>query len=117
MKFPFFPKKQQTDPERIFEEDRITANDIIAPASIKINPEYLDMGGRLTKSFFVFSYPRYLSAVWLAPAVNLDAPLDISLYYHPVDTGMVMRQLRKRVTEVQSEIMEREDRGLIRDPE
>jgi hypothetical protein len=33
-----------------------------------------------------------------------------------IETGSILKQLRKSVTEVQAEIMEREEKGLIRDP-
>ena len=116
MKLPFFQKKQGV-PEKIFEAEVTTSKDIIAPASVKIQTGYLEMGGRLAKSFFVFSYPRYLSAAWLSSAINLDVPMDISIHVHPVDTGIVLKQLRRKVTEIQSELIEKEDKGLVRDPE
>jgi conjugal transfer ATP-binding protein TraC len=103
-------------PEKIFEEDIIRATDIIAPASIAISPNNLVLGERLAKSFFIFSYPRELTTAWLSPVVNLDAPMDISFFIHPIETGSILRKLRKSVTEVQSEIMEKEQRGEIRDP-
>ena len=116
MRIPFLKPKQQT-PEKIFEAEVTTSKDIIAPASVKIQTGYLEMGGRLAKSFFVFSYPRYLSAAWLSSAINLDVPMDISIHVHPVDTGIVLKQLRRKVTEIQSELIEKEDKGLVRDPE
>ncbi|MDP2641379.1 MAG: DUF87 domain-containing protein, partial [Candidatus Yanofskybacteria bacterium] len=117
MRFSPLQKKNTKIPEKIFEQERMSSKDIIAPASVQVFPEYMDVGGRLAKSFFIFSYPRYLSAAWLSPLVNLDAVMDISLFVHPVDTGLIMKQLRRRVTEVQSELIEREDKGLIRSPE
>ncbi len=116
MKLPFFQKKQGV-PDKIFEAEVTTSKDIIAPASVKIQTGYLEMGGRLAKSFFVFSYPRYLSAAWLSSTINLDVPMDISIHIHPVDTGFVLKQLRRKVTEIQSELIEKEEKGLIRDPE
>lgn len=116
MNIPFLKKKDQA-PEKIFEAEVTTSKDIIAPASVKIQTGYLEMGGRLAKSFFVFSYPRYLSAAWLSSAINLDVPMDISIHVHPVDTGFVLKQLRRKVTEIQSELIEKEDKGLVRDPE
>ena len=94
----------------------IRAADIIAPPSIEINQNYLKIGERLAKSFFIFSYPRYLSTGWFAPVINLDAPMNISMFLHPIESGRVLKQLRKRTTEVQAELMEREEKGLIRDP-
>ncbi len=117
MKLSFFSTKIVKPPEKIFDTEITTASDIIAPASIKVAPDYIDMNGRLTRSFFVFSYPRYLYAAWLAPVINLDVPLDVSMFMHPIDTGTILKQLRRKVTEVQSEIMEKEDKGLTRDPE
>jgi type IV secretory pathway VirB4 component len=117
MKFPFLKKKKTIEmPEKIFQASTIEAKDIIAPSSIEIKPDHIKLGERFAKSFFIFSYPRYLSTAWLSPVINLDQPMDISFHAHPIDTGQVLKQLRKKVTEVQAELMEKEEKGLIRDP-
>jgi len=115
MDLPFL-KKKKTEEERIFESVTIRAADIIAPSSISIGADSLKLGKRFAKAFFIFSYPRYLSTAWFSPIINLDTPMDIGFHIHPVETGQVLKELRKRVTEVQAEIMEREEKGLIRDP-
>ncbi|MFA5355205.1 MAG: DUF87 domain-containing protein [Candidatus Paceibacterota bacterium] len=115
----FSKKKKKTEEEpgeQLFEEKPIDVTDLIAPSSIMVNPEFLNLGKRITKSFFIFSYPRYLSTSWFSPVINLDTPMDISFHIHPIETDEVLKQLRKRVTEVQAEIMAREEKGLIRDP-
>jgi len=114
IKLPFFKKRRM--PEKIFEAPAIEARDIIAPSSIAISPNYLKVGERFVKSFFIFSYPRYLSTIWFSPVINLDTPMDIGLHIQPIESGTVLKQLRKSVTEVQAEIMEMEEKGLIRDP-
>ncbi|TFG35527.1 MAG: DUF87 domain-containing protein, partial [Parcubacteria group bacterium] len=117
MKLPFFKKKITGEvTEKIFETPSIEAKDIIAPASIAVTPDNLKLGKRYAKAFFIFSYPRYLSTSWFAPIINLSTPMDISFHIHPVETGLILKQLRKRVTEVQAELMERGEKGLIRDP-
>ena len=103
-------------PEKLFERDTLLAKDIIAPATVKIDSEYLDMAGRFAVSMFIFSYPRYLTSAWLAPVINMGDPMDIALFCHPVDTSLVLKQLRRKVTEVQSELMEHSEKGLVRDP-
>jgi len=121
MKLPFSKqtKKLEDIPtrEQIFETKPISEKDIIAPSSIAVKQDSIQLGNRLVKSFFIFSYPRYLSTAWLSSAINLDIPMDISLFMHPIDTGYILRKLRRRVTEVQSEIMEEEAKGLVRNPE
>ncbi len=111
----FLRKKPETQ-EKIFEAEAVGIKDIIAPASIEVSQNYLKLGEKLAKSFFIFSYPRYLSTDWFSPIINLDTPMDISFFIHPVDISKILKRLRKKITEVQSETMEREEKGLIRDP-
>ncbi len=113
-----FKKKTKREPlpEKIFEAEAMSAVDLIAPASIEVKPSYSMLGERMTKSFFIFSYPRYLTTSWFAPVINLDIPMDIAFFIHPIDAGLILKQLRRRVTEVQAELMEREEKGLVRDP-
>ena len=113
MRFPFLKKEE---PEKIFETPTIGVRDFIAPASVTLSSDYLKLGKRFAKSFFIFSYPRYLSTGWFSPIINLDVPLDIGFHVHPIETGQVLKQLRKKVTEITAEIIEREEKGLIRDP-
>ncbi len=115
MKLPFLKKKTKISEELIAEEPMRVA-DIVAPSSIEVKQNYLKIGEWFAKSYFIFSYPRYLSTGWLSPLINLNVPMDVSFYLHPVASEKILRKLRKRVTEVQAEIAEREEKGLIRDP-
>jgi intein/homing endonuclease len=117
MKIPFLFSKKEEKPEKIFEEEEITAKDIIAPSSIYLGSGFLRVGRRFTRSYFIFSFPRYLSTAWLSPLINLDIPLDIGIHIYPYSSEEVLKQIRKKITEVLAEIHEREEKGLIRDPQ
>lgn len=108
------PKKELSS--EIFAAEALTVNDIIAPSSIKIEQGYFQLGEKIGKSFFIFSYPRYLTSGWLSPIINFNTELDLSFFFHPIDTEKVLKQLMRRVTEVQAELGGREEKGLIRDP-
>ncbi|MBI4132742.1 MAG: conjugal transfer protein TraC [Candidatus Sungbacteria bacterium] len=121
--FPFFKTKKEPPPEifsvfpeEIYQTGAATLKDIIAPAALEINPSFIRLGEKLVRTIFVFSYPRYLNTNWFSPVINLDKVFDISFFIHPVDTAIVLRQLRKQVARVQSQISMREDKGLVRDP-
>ncbi|MCF7845185.1 MAG: DUF87 domain-containing protein [Candidatus Pacebacteria bacterium] len=90
--------------------------DIIAPSSIDEKQGHLKLGERYSRSFFVFSYPRYLNAGWLSSIINLNTQLDISFFITPANTGDVLKKLRKQITATQAEIMEKREKGNIRDP-
>ena len=93
LELPFFKKKPTIPSEQILATTIIEAKDIIAPSFIEVKMDHLKVGEKLFKSFFIFSYPKYLTAVWLAPIINLDQPLDISFHIHPIDTGTVLKKL------------------------
>lgn len=111
-----FGKKKDDLDDQIFQEEKFDVRDIIAPPYIGITKDHIKLGERYSKSFFIFSYPRYLNSGWFSPVIDLSTPMDIAFFIHPIDSGLILKKLRKKVTEVSSEIMEREDKGLIRDP-
>ncbi len=103
-------------PREVYEAETLELKDIIAPSALKIGPRDLNLGDKLVRTFFVISYPRFLNESWFAPIINLDKMFDVSIFVHPVDTVKVLRQFQKKVAEVQSQIHEREAKGMVRDP-
>lgn len=106
---PFLPKD-------IYEAAKLDFADIIAPSALKITPREMNLGDKLVRTFYVISYPRFLSGTWFAPIINRDRVLDISIFIHPVDTAAILRKFQKKVAEVQSQIMTRQEKGMVRDP-
>jgi type IV secretory pathway VirB4 component len=116
-----FGKKEETPvvslmPQEIYEAGVLELKDIIAPSALKISPKELNLGEKVARTFFVISYPRFLSESWFAPIINLDKIFNISIFIHPIDTAKILRHFQKKVAEVQSQISTREDKGLVRDP-
>jgi type IV secretory pathway VirB4 component len=90
--------------------------DIIAPAGLEVNPGYLKLGEKFVKTIFIFTYPRYLATGWFNPIINLPDLLDISIFVHPVDTALALRNLRKKTAQIEAQLIERQEKGLVRDP-
>ncbi|MES2060075.1 MAG: conjugal transfer protein TraC [Patescibacteria group bacterium] len=103
-------------PEEIYQTGVLELKDVIAPSALKISPRELNLGDKIARTFFVISYPRFLTESWFAPIINLDRIFDISIFIHPIDTAQILRQFQKKVAEVQSQISMREEKGLVRDP-
>jgi len=93
-----------------------TLLDFIAPSALKVTPNYMQIGEKFAKTFFIFTYPRYLSTAWLSPLINLDEIMDISIFIHPADSKDILKNLTKKLAEVKSQISLQEERGLVRDP-
>lgn len=118
-----FGKKKTADeeilavfPEEIYRTGELALKDILTPSALEVKPTYVRLGAKLTRTIFVFSYPRYLHTNWFSPVVNMDKIFDISMYVSPVDTASILRTLRRKVAQVQSQITIREEKGLVRDP-
>jgi type IV secretory pathway VirB4 component len=103
-------------PKDIYAKGTLDLADMIAPAALKVNAKDIQIGEKFARSFYTISYPRFLSDGWFTPIVNLPQVLDIGIFVHPIETGAVLRQFQKKVAEVQSQINERADKGLVRDP-
>ncbi len=104
-------------PEHLLDADSLELKDIIAPSAVKVTPRDINLGEKLVRTFFVISYPRYLSESWFSPVINLDKMFDVSIFIHPIETERALKSFQKKVAEVQSQIHEREDKGLVRDPQ
>ena len=90
--------------------------DKIAPSAIEITPKSMRIGDKIVRTFFVVSYPRFLTDNWMTPLINLDKIFDISFYINPIETSEVLRHFQKKIAEVESQIMVRQQKGLVRDP-
>jgi conjugal transfer ATP-binding protein TraC len=103
-------------PKDIYAQGTLDLADTIAPAGLKVGSKELEIGEKFARSFYTISYPRFLADSWFTPIVNLDKVFDVGIFIHPIDTGTALRNFQKKVAEVQSQIGEREQKGLVRDP-
>ena len=113
-------KKNELDsiiPSEIFERSTLGIRDIIAPASIKISPKNIGLGGRYARTLAIVAYPRFLSKGWMSPIINLGREFDVSIFVHPIESRAALRKFRKKVAQVEGQILERERKGLVRDPQ
>ena len=110
------PKITSFLPQQIYEAGVLELKDIIAPPALKVGPREINLGDRIVRSFFVISYPRFLSDNWFSPIINLDKVFDVSIFVHPIDTTTILRQFQRKVAEIESQINIRMEKGLVRDP-
>jgi len=103
-------------PTEIYKAATLELQDVIAPSALHITPKSINLGDKIARTFFVISYPRYLTDNWFSPIINLDKVFDVSIFIHPIETAEILRSFQKKVAEVQSQISIRESKGLVRDP-
>lgn len=90
--------------------------DFIAPSSLKFEGNYFQLGTRFARTYYVYGYPRQLYTGWLSSMVNLDEVIDLSMIVQPVDSQVVLNNLRKKVSQLEAGIQLDTEHGKVRDP-
>lgn len=124
-------KKQQLDPiaiaqaQRAREEQEVQAafqkgitalRDFIAPSSLEFSSTHFQIGTRFARTYYIYGYPRQLYTGWTSSMVNLDEVIDMSMFIYPVESQVVLENLRKKVTQLEAGIQIDSEKGRVRDP-
>ncbi len=110
-------QKSLLESEKVYREGITTIKDLIAPSGINIKTGMLEIGTKLSRSFFILVYPRVIASGWLEGIVNVDIPLDLSIYIYPKDSSEVLKELKKKVGRIQATLFDNQERGQARDPQ
>ncbi len=102
--------------EKAFRRGVVSIKDLIAPASFEILPDYLRVGDKFIRTIFVVNYPRYISVGWFAPIINLNSTFDVAMFFYPVRSAVVLKQLKKKVGALEAQIISDAEKGAARDP-
>lgn len=124
-------KKLETDPvamaqaQRMHEEQEVNTafqkgvtalRDFIAPSSIEFQSGFFRIGTRYARTFYVYGYPRQIFTGWLSGMINLDEVIDLSMFIYPVESQVVLENLRKKVSQLEAGIQIDSEKGKVRDP-
>ncbi len=108
--------RELLEAQRVLAKGIVSVRDLIAPASLRIESDHVIIGGSFARTLFVMAYPRYISVGWFAPIINFSAPLDISMFFYPIDSGTILKQLRNKAGVLQAQLSGDEEKGRPRDP-
>jgi type IV secretory pathway VirB4 component len=102
--------------ERIYRQGVVSVRDLIAPAALEVTSSHIKLGEMFVRTIFVVQYPRYISIGWFAPIINMDVVADMSFYFYPVKTPVILKQLKKKVGNVEAGLISSAEKGAPRDP-
>jgi type IV secretory pathway VirB4 component len=108
--------REIVEEEKAFRKGVISIKDLIAPNSIEVFPDHLLLGGKFVRTIFVVSYPRYISVGWFAPIINLNSTFDVGMFFYPVRTALILKQLKNKVGNLEAQIVSDAEKGAARDP-
>ncbi len=108
--------REQQEIEQEFLKGITTLRDTIAPSSLEVQTGHFRLGTRYGRTLYVYGYPREIYTGWLSSIINLDEVIDISMFIYPVESQVVLNNLRKKVTRLEAAMMDNNDKGRVRDP-
>lgn len=102
--------------ERLYREGVVSIRDLIAPAAFNVESSFIQLGTAYCRTIFVMSYPRYISVGWSSPIINLSTTMDVSMFFYPVKSEIILKQLRNKVGALEAQITADHEKGAPRDP-
>jgi conjugal transfer ATP-binding protein TraC len=108
--------REQAEVEQAFLKGMTTLRDLIAPSSLEIHSSHFRIGTKYGRTMYIYGYPRELYTGWLSGLINIDQVIDISMFVYPVETEVVLNNLRKKVTQLEADMSINSEKGRTRDP-
>lgn len=108
--------REQSEVEEAFLKGVTTLRDLIAPSSIDIHSSYFRLGTKYGRTLYVYGYPRQIYTGWLSSLINIDQVIDVSMFIYPVDSQVILNNLRKKVTQLEASMSMNAEKGRTRDP-
>ncbi len=109
-------EREQVEVEQAFLKGMTTLRDLIAPSSIEVHASYFRLGTKYGRTLYVYGYPRQIYTGWLSSIINMDEVLDMSMFVYPVESQVVLDNLRKKVTQMEASLSINSEKGRTRDP-
>jgi len=102
-------------PTETLQRGMVSLVDVLAPSSIEVDFNFIRVGERFYKTFFVVGYPRYVSPNWLSPVIDFSHSLNVSMFIYPTSSSDILSDLRRKTAEMEATIASQIDQGLVVD--
>lgn len=114
-------KKQQEElitleEERLYRQGTVAIKDLIAPSALRVESSFLQLGDTYLRTVYSITYPRYIAVGWSAPILNMNITMDVSMFFYPVASHIILKQLKKKVGALEAQLSADAEKGAPRDP-
>lgn len=82
-------------------EDGISVQDKVAPSSLEVDFNDIKVNDTYVRTIFVIDYKK-ASPGMLESLINYEEPIDISMYYYPIDTQEIVEKIRRKIAELEA---------------
>lgn len=116
-----FGKKSQSkntplNAGEVLAKGMVSIKDIVAPSYVEVDFNHLKIDDKYYRTLFVVGYPRFVSANWLYPLITFDHPLYISMFIYPTESKEILKELKRKIAEMEATIETDMKAGKVIDP-
>ena len=100
---------------QLYAKGLVSVKDLIAPSAIEVDFTTLKLGEKYYRTVFVIDY-EMASPAMLEPIINFEEPLDVAMYYYPINSGDIVKKLRRKIAELEASLNIDVEQGKVPDP-
>lgn len=100
----------------ILAQGMTSIKDIIAPSFVEIDFNHIKVDKKFYRTLFVVGYPRYVFPNWLNSLISFDHPLYISMFIYPTESKDILKDLSRKIAEMEATIESDISGGKAADP-
>ncbi len=108
-------KQAEQKPLKQIEKGMVSLLDVISPSSVEVDFNYIRVGEKFYRTFFIVGYPRFVSANWLSPLIDFDHTLDISMFIYPSMSSDILSNLKRKIAEMEATVSSQIEEGKVID--
>ncbi len=94
----------------------VSLKDIVAPSFVEVDFNNIKIDEKYYRTLFVVGYPRFVSPNWLASLITFDHPLYVSMFIYPNESKDILKDLRRKIAEMEATIDSDMKAGKVVDP-
>lgn len=109
------PKQLENHALDKLEKGTVSLVDIIAPSSVEVDFNFIRIGEKFLKTFFIVGYPRFVSPGWIYPIIDFDHQIDVSMFIYPTTSSDILSDIRRKVAEMEATVSSQAEQGKVVD--
>lgn len=94
----------------------VSIKDVVAPSFVEVDFNHLKIDEKYYRTLFVVGYPRFVSPNWLVSLITFDHPLYISMFIYPSESKEILKDLKRKIAEMEATIETDMKAGKVVDP-
>src|SRR5579859_4743773 len=110
-------RAEMSPDERRFALGTRSLADLVAPAAVEVARDCVRLDYQYARTLAVVGYPRTVRLGWLAPLIDFEEPVELSLHVYPLDTGQMVAALTHKMVQLHSSRLLAARGGKLADPE